>query len=131
MLILFTSAAVFVGAGKGMDAFNRFWKRRRCADAKIQAVATNMSDTNIQAIRDNIGRVSVNSGRDNLRWHSKHLIRAISTGSKRPLHAGHLAVACRLGAESFLYKFPCICPSLCPKNTLKLESFLLVGQFVV
>ncbi len=55
VLNLQTGAVVFVGAGKGADALEPFWRRLRSARARVEAVATDMSLAYIQAIRANLG----------------------------------------------------------------------------
>jgi transposase len=55
VLNLETGAVVFVGAGKGADALEPFWKRLRAARAQVEAVATDMSPAYIQAIREHLG----------------------------------------------------------------------------
>ena len=56
VLNLLTGVVVFVGDGKGVDALKPFWKRLRCARAKIKAVATDMSAAYIRAVRDHLPR---------------------------------------------------------------------------
>ncbi len=55
VLNLQTGAVEFVGAGKGADALEPFWRRLRSARARVEAVATDMSLAYIQAIRANLG----------------------------------------------------------------------------
>ena len=43
VLDLDSGAVLFVGDGKGADALKPFWKRLRCSQAKIEAVAIDMS----------------------------------------------------------------------------------------
>ena len=45
-----SGAVVHVGAGKGGDALNDFWKRVRSSGASIEAVATDMSPAYIEAV---------------------------------------------------------------------------------
>ncbi len=54
VLDLESGAVVFVGAGKGADALEPFWKRLRGSGAKVQAVATDMSPAYILAVHDNL-----------------------------------------------------------------------------
>jgi transposase len=56
VLNLLTGAVVFVGDGKGVEALEPFWRRRRRARAKIVAVATDMSAAYIRAVRDHVPR---------------------------------------------------------------------------
>ena len=51
-------AVVFVGAGKGADALDPFWKRLRAAHARIVAVATDMSPAYIEAVTRNLARAT-------------------------------------------------------------------------
>jgi transposase len=55
VLNLQTGAVVFVGDGKGADALDPFWKRLKAAQAKVEAVATDMSAAYIEAVRDHLG----------------------------------------------------------------------------
>jgi transposase len=57
VLNLETGAVVFVGDGKGADALLPFWKRLRACQARIEAVATDMSAAYIQAVREHLGEV--------------------------------------------------------------------------
>ncbi len=50
VLDLETGAIVHVGHGKGGDALTDFWKRLRRCDAKIEAIATDMSPAYIAAV---------------------------------------------------------------------------------
>ena len=54
VLNLLSGVVVFVGDGKGVAALEPFWKRLRHAQAKIKAVATDMSSAYIRAVRDNL-----------------------------------------------------------------------------
>jgi transposase len=54
VLNLLTGAVVFVGAGKGVEALEPFWRRLRRARAKVVAVATDMSKAYIRAVRDHL-----------------------------------------------------------------------------
>jgi transposase len=54
VLNLISGAVVFVGEGKGADALNPFWKRLRAAQAKVKAVATDMSPAYIEAAAENL-----------------------------------------------------------------------------
>ena len=49
-----SGAVVFVGDGKGQAALKPFWKRLKSSQAKIQAVASDMSSAFTLAIRKNI-----------------------------------------------------------------------------
>ncbi len=55
VLNLESGAIVFVGAGKGADALDPFWKRLRVARAKVEAVATDMSPAYIEAVQKHLG----------------------------------------------------------------------------
>ena len=54
VLDLETGAVVFVGEGKSAASLRPFWKKLRCAGAKILAVATDMGKAYILAVRQNI-----------------------------------------------------------------------------
>jgi transposase len=54
VLDLRSGAVVFVGDGKGVEALTPFWKRLRAANAKVRAVATDMSKAYIRAVRDHL-----------------------------------------------------------------------------
>lgn len=54
VLDLQSGAVVFVGEGKGAASLQPFWKKLRCAGAKILAVATDMSKAYILAVAQNI-----------------------------------------------------------------------------
>jgi len=54
VLDLLSGAVVFVGDGKGSDALKPFWKRLKCARAKIEAVAIDMSPAYIHAVLTNL-----------------------------------------------------------------------------
>ena len=54
VLDLESGAVVFVGDGKGTDALNPFFKRLRRSEAKIDAVAVDMSQAYIQAIKPHL-----------------------------------------------------------------------------
>jgi transposase len=54
VLDLESGAIVFAGKGKGEDALKPFWKRLRGSQAKIRAVATDMSSAYYVAARKNI-----------------------------------------------------------------------------
>jgi transposase len=56
VLDLVSGAVVFVGAGKGTDALEPFWKRLRPSRAQIKAVATDMSLAYILAVREHLPR---------------------------------------------------------------------------
>jgi transposase len=51
VLDLESGAVVHVGRGKGAAALEAFWKRLRCSEAKVEAVATDMSPAYIDAVR--------------------------------------------------------------------------------
>ena len=50
VLDLLSGAVVFVGDGKGAEALKPFWKRLKCARAKIEAVAMDMPPAHIGAV---------------------------------------------------------------------------------
>jgi len=50
VLDLVSGAVVFVGDGRGAEALKPFWKRLKCARAKIEAVAMDMSPAYISAV---------------------------------------------------------------------------------
>ena len=54
VLDLDTGAVVFVGDGKGSDALLPFWKRLKASQAKIDAVAIDMSPAYISAVLENL-----------------------------------------------------------------------------
>lgn len=54
VLDLDSGAVVFVGEGKGADSLLPFWKRLRGSQARIKAVATDMSPAYTAAVRDNL-----------------------------------------------------------------------------
>ena len=54
VLDLATGAVVFVGSGKGSDALIPFWKRLKRCEAKIEAVAIDMSPAYIKAVTNNL-----------------------------------------------------------------------------
>jgi transposase len=54
VLDLETGVVVHVGHGKGGDALVDFWKRLRRCDAKIEAIATDMSPAYIDAVMTNL-----------------------------------------------------------------------------
>jgi transposase len=54
VLDLESGAVVFVGAGKGADALEPFWRRLRPSGARIKAVAIDMSQAYIMAVHDNL-----------------------------------------------------------------------------
>ena len=54
VLDLVSGAVVFVGDGKGADALTPFFKRLRRSQAKIDAVAIDMSPAYIQALKKNL-----------------------------------------------------------------------------
>lgn len=56
VLDLVSGAVVFAGEGKGADALAPFWKRLRPSQAKIKAVATDMSLAYILAVREHLPR---------------------------------------------------------------------------
>ena len=58
VLDLESGAIVFVGQGKGAKSLDPFWKRRRASQAKIQAVATDLSAAYILAVRENLPRAT-------------------------------------------------------------------------
>jgi len=54
VLDLPSGAVVFIGKGKGADAWIPFWKRLKASHAKIEAIATDMSPAYTMAIRENL-----------------------------------------------------------------------------
>lgn len=54
VLDLVSGAIVYVGAGKGADALDPFWKRLRGSKARIEAVAADMSPAYALAVRQNL-----------------------------------------------------------------------------
>ncbi len=54
VLDLQSGAVVFVGDGKGTAALRPFWRCLRAANARIQAVATDMSPAYILAVQENL-----------------------------------------------------------------------------
>jgi len=59
VLDLITGAVVFVVADKGTDALDPFWKRIRCAKARIKAVAIDMSPSCISAVISHLPNVKI------------------------------------------------------------------------
>jgi transposase len=59
VLDLKSGAVVFVGEGKGSQALEPFWKRLRCARAKIQAVAMDMSPAYIKAVSEHLPQAQI------------------------------------------------------------------------
>lgn len=59
VLDLTTGAVVFVGDGKGADALDPFWKKIRCAKARIKAVAIDMSPAYISAVISNLPNAKI------------------------------------------------------------------------
>ena len=59
VLDLTTGAVVFVGDGKGADALDPFWKKIRCAKARIKAVAIDMSPAYISAVIRNLPNAKI------------------------------------------------------------------------
>ena len=47
-------AVVFVGEGKGADALKPFWKRLKASQARVEAVAIDMSAAYYQAATENL-----------------------------------------------------------------------------
>jgi len=56
VLDLLSGAVVFIGDGKGAEALKPFWKRLKCARAKIEAVATDMSPAFISAVLTHLSK---------------------------------------------------------------------------
>jgi transposase len=54
VLDLCTGAVVFVGNGRGSDAWKPFWKRLKSSRAKIKAVAIDLSNASTKAVRQNL-----------------------------------------------------------------------------
>jgi transposase len=59
VLDLDSGAVVFVGKGNGAEALKPFWKRRKAARAKVQAVAMDMSAAYCQAVSKHLPRTAV------------------------------------------------------------------------
>lgn len=59
VLDLRSGAVVFVGDGKGADALIPFWKRLKCARAKIEAVAMDMSPAYISAVKVSLPKATI------------------------------------------------------------------------
>ena len=59
VLDLDTGAVVHVGQGKGGDALSNFWKRLRGSQAKIQAVAIDMSPAYIDAVTRHLPEAAI------------------------------------------------------------------------
>lgn len=56
---LVTGAVVYIGNGKSADALKPFWKKLKCAKAKIEAVAMDMGRAYIRAVKDNLPGVPI------------------------------------------------------------------------
>ncbi len=56
VLDLLSGAVVFIGDGKGAEALKPFWKRLKCAWAKIEAVATDMSPAFVSAVLTHLSK---------------------------------------------------------------------------
>jgi len=56
VLDLLSGAVVFIGRGKSAAALEPFWKQLRCAGAKIQAIASDMSAAYTLAIAEHLPR---------------------------------------------------------------------------
>lgn len=54
VLDLRSGAVVFVGTGRGSEALEPFWKRLRASQAKVKAVAIDMSQAYTKAVRENL-----------------------------------------------------------------------------
>mgnify|MGYP002624384072 CR=1 FL=1 len=50
---LATGHIIYVGAGKGADALDKFWKRVKKYEAKIEYVATDLGATFISSVKKN------------------------------------------------------------------------------
>jgi len=59
VLDLSSGAVVFVGDGKGANALDPFWKKIRCAKARIKAVAIDMSPAYISAVMSNLPNAKI------------------------------------------------------------------------
>jgi transposase len=59
VLDLLSGAVVFVGDGKGADALLPFWKRLKSSQAKIDAVAMDMSPSYISAVSNNLPTAAI------------------------------------------------------------------------
>ena len=59
VLDLVSGAFVFVGAGRGADALNPFWKRLHSSHAKIQAVAMDMGPAYIHAVQKHLPKAAI------------------------------------------------------------------------
>ena len=56
---LVTGAVIYVGDGKSADALKPFWKKLKCAKAKIEAVAMDMGRAYIRAVKKNLPGVPI------------------------------------------------------------------------
>jgi transposase len=59
VLDLLSGAVIFVGNGKGADALLPFWRRLKIAQAKIEAVAMDMSPSYISAVSANLPKAVI------------------------------------------------------------------------
>ena len=59
VLDILSGAVIFVGAGKGADSLKTFWKRLKCSQAKVEAVAIDMSPAYIEAVRKNLPQAAI------------------------------------------------------------------------
>jgi transposase len=61
VLDLVSGAIVFIGNGKGSDAFLPFWKRLKYSWARIQAVAIDISLAYVSTIFKNLPKATITS----------------------------------------------------------------------
>lgn len=59
VLDLHSGAVVFLGDGRGADALTPFWKRLKCARAKVEAVAMDMSPAYISAVKEKLPKATI------------------------------------------------------------------------
>ena len=59
VLDLISGAVVFVGNGKGTEALLPFWKRLKSSQAKIKAVAMDMSPAYISVVSENLPKATI------------------------------------------------------------------------
>ena len=59
VLDLMTGAVVFIGDGKGAESLKPFWKKLKCAKARVKAVAIDMSPAYISAVMKNLPKATI------------------------------------------------------------------------
>jgi transposase len=82
VLDLESGAVVHVGAGKGGDSLQPFWKRLRASGARIEAVATDMSPAYIDAVTTHLPRATLVFDR----FHVMKLLNDKLSNFRRELH---------------------------------------------